>query len=44
MQIIFDFISVLFGFLIKAKYKIVEPYYMEESTPDQLARLVGEPY
>jgi hypothetical protein len=30
--------------MIKAKYKVVEPYYMEDSTPDQLAKNVGEPY
>ncbi len=30
--------------MIKAKYNVVEPYYMEDSTPDQLAENAGEPY
>jgi hypothetical protein len=30
--------------MIKAKYDVIEPYYMEDSTSDQLAENVGEPY
>ena len=29
---------------IKAKYKVVEPAYMEDSTPEQLPQSVDEPY
>ena len=29
--------------MIKAKYYVVEPYYMDDSTPDQLANFVIEP-
>jgi len=30
--------------MIKAKYYVVEPYYMEGSTPEQLPQSVDEPY
>jgi hypothetical protein len=30
--------------MIKAKYYVIEPYYMDDSIPDQLAENVGEPY
>ena len=29
---------------IKAKYNVIEPHYMEVTTPDQLAEHVVEPY
>jgi hypothetical protein len=29
---------------IKAKYNVIEPHYMEGTTPDQLAEHVVEPY
>ena len=29
--------------LIKAKYDVVEPHYMEGTTPDHLTAFVGEP-
>ncbi len=29
--------------IIKAKYYVVEPYYMDYSTPDQLTYFVDEP-
>ena len=28
--------------MIKAKYYVVEPYYVEDSTPDQLTGFVDE--
>jgi hypothetical protein len=30
--------------IIKAKYNVIEPYYMEGTTPDQLAQNVIESY
>jgi hypothetical protein len=29
--------------IIKAKYYVVEPYFMDDSTPDQLTVFVSEP-
>ena len=29
--------------MIKAKYYVVEPYYMEDSTPEQLPQNVDDP-
>ena len=29
--------------IIKAKYDVIEPYYMEGSIPEQLAKHVDEP-
>ena len=29
---------------IKAKYDVVEPYYMDDSTPEELSQYVDESY
>jgi len=37
-------LSIIKFLMIKAKYKVIEPYYIEDSTPDHLAEYVDEPY